>query len=155
MLALVGTGLVASFWIIFKIAWKIVKIGFFVMAFLIGFAICAGLSAATNHPQPVWALGAEALAFAWGFSLVRSKISKIVTGLAILATAQAIGHFGFDPAKMKDLAKLPIPGEEKKPTPKKPEAKKPEQKKTAKPAHKAAEKPKPKPAKPKSGEGDE
>jgi hypothetical protein len=130
MIGLVGAGLVTSFWLVFKIAWKVVKIGFFAMAFLLGFAICAGLSTLSGHPQPVWALGAEALAFAWGFSLVRSKIAKVITGLAILTCAQFIGKFGFDVHKLGELGKVPLPFEQS--------AQKPAPKPAPKPEHKPA-----------------
>jgi hypothetical protein len=150
MLSLVGVGLLASFWVLFRLAWKVVQIGFFLIAFAVGFAVCAGLSAVSGHPQPIWALGAEALAVAWGYTLVRGKIAKLITGLAIVTVAQLVGKFGFDPSHLKDLDKAPIPlvgnlagPQTPKPTPKTAAKPSPEKKPTKKAATKktAAKKP--------------
>ena len=110
---LLGTlGIVAlvGVWLVWAIAKKIVRIGFFILAFVAGTALAAGASAAFQKPQPWPVLAAEGLAFAWAWSLFRAKVARVVSAFMILAAVKLA--LTFAPNMVKDVKELPgMPGD--------------------------------------------
>jgi hypothetical protein len=83
-----GITLLVLLWLLWAIARKIVRIGFFIIAFLAGTAIAAAAGAALGKPQPLPILAAQGLAFAWAWNLVRAKVARVVTSFMLLAAVK-------------------------------------------------------------------
>lgn len=90
-------------WLVWGIARRIVRIGWFAIAFGIGLAVAYGLNLTMlGDPQPLPYLLAEALAFAWVWSMIRSKVSRVVTAIAVVLVLRIGGSMLSDAKKHPD-----------------------------------------------------
>lgn len=79
-----GIAILVLLWLLWAIAKKIVRLGYFVLSFTLGLAVAYGASQVYGKPQPVTMLIGEAFAFAWVWSLIRSKAARAVTAVAVV-----------------------------------------------------------------------
>jgi len=130
-----GLSAVVLLWLLWSLAKKLVQIGFFVIAFVIGSGIAYGVAFATGQPIRPEAILAAGLAFAFVWNMIRAKIARTITSLAVAGMLSLGAHQGWTmfgakpnpaeaparaaPAKKKPVASTPKPAT-KKPTQKKP-----------------------------------
>ncbi len=142
-----GLSAVVLLWLLWSLAKKLVQIGFFVVAFAIGSGIAYGVAISTGQPVRPEAILAAGLAFAFVWNMIRAKIARVVTAVAVGTMLSLGAHQGWPifgsktqprPAAEKPPAKTPAPMPN---SGSKPPQKKPPQKSTGNPAS-AAPKPK-------------
>jgi hypothetical protein len=89
----VGAFVLLVGWIAWGLCRKIVRFGFFVLTFLIGFALAYAANAAFIGPPSLPVVAGEAMAFAWLGSMIRSKVAKAVSMVALIIFARALTTF--------------------------------------------------------------
>lgn len=97
MLVVVGAAVLGSIYVVWRLVGVAMKVIFFVASFAVGFLVTYGVSELSGHHQPLWVYGGEALAFAWVLSLIRAKIARAITALAVLGLSQITGLFAHKP----------------------------------------------------------
>ncbi len=117
-----GLSLVVFLWMLWGVAKKIVRMGYFVMALTIGCALAYGVAQVTGqklHPEAVLAAG---MSFAFLWSAIRAKVARVITAVSVAVMLSFGAHQGWDQvfaglqAKKDAKAAANAP---KKPTPKK------------------------------------
>jgi hypothetical protein len=135
--------LVVIIWMVWGIAKKIVRMGYFLMALGVGCAIAYGVATLTNqklHPEAILAAG---MSFAFLWSAIRAKVARVVTAITVAVLLSFGAHQGWDkiiplsapesapvkkPAAPKGKAKPSQTSPAKKAPIKKPPVKKPQDK---------------------------
>jgi hypothetical protein len=109
LLGAAGIVALVGLWLVWALARKVVRVGYFVIAFAAGTAIAWAISGAIQRPQPWPMLAAEGLAFAWAWSLFRSKVARVVSAIMLLTVVKLA--LTYAPSAVKDPKELSgLPG---------------------------------------------
>lgn len=91
-----GLAAIILLWLVWSLAKKVVRAGYFLLAYIVGSGVAYGVAAATGNEAKPEAVLAAGLSFAFLWTSIRAKIARTITALTVGAILSLGAHQGWD-----------------------------------------------------------
>ena len=91
-----GLAAIILLWLVWSLAKKVVRAGYFLLAYIVGSGVAYGVALATGNEAKPEAVLAAGLSFAFLWTSIRAKIARTVTALAVGTMLSLGAHQGWD-----------------------------------------------------------